>query len=29
MDHFKVIQKMMGKRVKILSGDGIGLRGIE
>jgi hypothetical protein len=29
MDHFQLIQKKMGKRVKILSGDGIGLRGIE
>ena len=27
MDHFKVIQKKMGKRVKILSGDGIDLQG--
>jgi ATP-dependent RNA helicase RhlE len=27
MEHFKVIQKKMGKRVKILSGDGIDLQG--
>ncbi|MES2658084.1 MAG: DEAD/DEAH box helicase [Verrucomicrobiota bacterium] len=27
MDHFQVIQKKMGKRVKILSGDGIDLQG--
>lgn len=27
MDHFKLIQKKMGKRVKILSGDGIDLQG--
>lgn len=27
MDHFQLIQKKMGKRVKILSGDGIDLQG--